>query len=106
MFALMMNNVKTALTGIGVYSFPFSGENIFSECWTRENIKQDGTDKKYLLLFGCRRKQNISREVKLFGDKLRLSEKATCMTDVENWLTCMLVLLAGNGTSNLLITMQ
>ena len=104
MFALMMNNVKTALTSIGVYSFPFSGENIFSECWTRENIKQDGTDKKYLLLFGCDGNKTFP-EVKLFGDKLALVGKSNLYERTyENWLTCMLVLLAGNGTSNLLIT--
>lgn len=104
MFALAQNSIKAALDSIGVYSFPFSGENIFSECWTEENIKQDGTGKKYLLMFGCDGNKTFP-EVTLVNDNLALVNQIEVYEQTYGiWNKCALTLLAGNGLSNLLIS--
>ncbi len=104
MFALVQNSVKAALDSIGIYSFPFSGENIFSECWTEENLKQDSTGKKYLLMFGFDGNKRFP-EVTLLGNKMALVNQAEVYEPVYGtWGKCALTLLAGNGISNLLIS--
>lgn len=107
MMAAAREKVKKALAWQNL-PFPFFSEkDIFSACWTRENItSENATDKKYVFIFGCDGEKNFP-DVALINNKLALINQ-TCLYEYNSglWLVCLLTLLAGDECSNLLLSRQ
>ncbi len=106
MFGLAKNKISSLLTSIGIYSGPVAEkEDVFSCCWTRENMTGDSKKKKYLLLFGNDGRMvfpNLS-----FGDggSFALIEQVRLYECVAgSWRKGRLSLLAGDECSNLLLS--